>query len=86
MKSYGEAEREETCFWKTLATSLHFQFMETRERNRFGPCCNDGNMFLPSVVFFALDQTEIFYPPMAANTVALSRTFQVDHTGDKLAQ
>lgn len=33
-----------------------------------------------------LDQTEIFYPPTAASTMALSRTFQLAHTGDTQAQ
>lgn len=42
--------------------------------------------FCPASDSGALDQTEIFYPPMAASTVALSRTFQLAHMGDKLAQ
>lgn len=73
-RSYREAGREEMCCWKTLATSLHFQFMETRERSRFAVLMMETCICLASS-FGALDQT-----------TALSRTFQSPPIVDKLAQ
>lgn len=42
--------------------------------------------FCPASSSGTLDQTQIFYLPMAASTAALSGTFQSAPTGDKLAQ
>ena len=75
---------------KRLASGRHWLQVSTSNLWKQGkgadllPVAMMETCFCPASSSGALDQTQIFYPPMAASTAALGRTFQPAPKGDKL--